>query len=51
MYLLGEGQDPGFVTFSELKQRVATLAAALRSAGVKTGDRVVGKFVVYPTLF
>ena len=38
----GEGQVPGYVTFGQLKQRVASIAAALRANGVTRGDRVVG---------
>lgn len=38
----GEGQAPGFITFGQLKQRVAAIAAALRENGVARGDRVVG---------
>lgn len=38
----GEGQEPAYVTFAELRRRVATMAAALRRAGVVEGDRVVG---------
>ena len=38
----GEGQVPGYITFGQLKQRVAAIAAALRANGVTKGDRVVG---------
>lgn len=38
----GEGQVPGYITFGQLRQRVATIAAALRANGVARGDRVVG---------
>ena len=38
----GEGQTPGYITFGQLKQRVGTIAAALRANGVTRGDRVVG---------
>lgn len=38
----GEGQIPVPITFSELRQRVATIAGALRGCGVGRGDRVVG---------
>lgn len=38
----GEGQTPCYIRFSELKKKVASIAAALRHAGVKMGDRVVG---------
>ena len=32
-------------TFGELRRDVAKFAAAMRNAGIKTGDRVVGGFV------
>ena len=38
----GEGQEGVSVSFSELRQRVATLAAAMRGCGIGEGDRVVG---------
>lgn len=38
----GEGQVPGYITFGQLKQRVGTIAAALRANGVTRGDRVCG---------
>ncbi|XP_064392803.1 acetoacetyl-CoA synthetase-like [Halichondria panicea] len=38
----GEGQEGVSVSFSELRQRVATLAAAMRGYGIGEGDRVVG---------
>ena len=38
----GEGQVPGYITFRQLKQRVAAITAALRANGVARGDRVVG---------
>ena len=38
----GEGQLPGYITFGQLRQRVASIAAALRANGVARGDRVVG---------
>ena len=44
LYTLGEGQTPCYIRFSELKKKVASIAAALRHAGVKMGDRVVGKY-------
>lgn len=40
--LVGEGQVPTAITFSELRGRVAATAAALRACGVERGDRVVG---------
>lgn len=40
--VVGEGQEAVHITFSELRQRVATIAAALRGSGVVKGDRVVG---------
>ncbi|KXJ28939.1 acetoacetyl-CoA synthetase [Exaiptasia diaphana] len=42
LYTAGEGQNLKSITFSELKQNVATLASALRNLGIKKGDRVVG---------
>ncbi|KAK3750651.1 hypothetical protein QZH41_012831, partial [Actinostola sp. cb2023] len=42
LYTSGEGQQVKTITFSELKQKVATLASALRNLGIKKGDRVVG---------
>ena len=43
--LLGEGQDAGYVTYPELRQQVATIAAALRDMGITKGDRIVGTSV------
>ncbi|XP_031552473.1 acetoacetyl-CoA synthetase-like [Actinia tenebrosa] len=42
LYTAGEGQQVNTMTFSELKQKVAVLASALRNLGIKKGDRVVG---------
>lgn len=39
----GEGQSPVYVSFSQLKERVATIASALSAAGVVRGDIVAGK--------
>ncbi len=38
----GEGQPVRKMTYAELYQEVARVAAALRKSGVETGDRVVG---------
>lgn len=38
----GEGQSPVYVSFSQLKERVATIASALSAAGVVRGDIVAG---------
>lgn len=48
--VIGEGQQPCHVTFSQLRQRVAMLAGALCNAGVKIGDRVVGNIVMIITV-
>ncbi|CAK6439942.1 unnamed protein product [Pipistrellus nathusii] len=43
LYLAREGREEvGKVTFQELRQQVALLAAAMRRMGVRRGDRVVG---------
>ena len=45
-YFVGEGQTCVTTrTFGELRRDVARFAAAMRNAGIKTGDRVVGGFV------
>ena len=45
-YQTAEGKDNvDKVTFRELKARVAQYAAAMRKMGIKTGDRVVGKYI------
>ena len=46
----GEGQEAGYITFPELRQRVATIAGALRGMGVTKGDRVVGEHTLYQLL-
>jgi acetoacetyl-CoA synthetase len=38
----GEGQTTGSLSFSELRGRVATIAAALSGMGVTRGDIVAG---------
>jgi acetoacetyl-CoA synthetase len=38
----GEGQSPAYITFSQLRHRVASLAGALKQAGIKPGDRIAG---------
>lgn len=43
LYVAREGREEvGKVTFEELRQQVALLAAAMRRMGVRSGDRVVG---------
>ena len=48
-FYVGEGQDGVLKkTFKELRQSVATYAAALKRCGVVKGDRVVGMtFLLY----
>ena len=41
--LLGEGRVPREISFQELHVRVGEIAAALKSFGVKQGDRIAGK--------
>ncbi len=38
----GEGRKPHTISYQQLYQRVARLAAAMRSAGVQPGDRIAG---------
>ena len=38
----GEGQEPIFLSYSQLYDQVARLAASLRQAGLQQGDRVAG---------
>ncbi len=38
----GEGRKPVFLSYTQLYQQVARLAAALRTAGVQPGDRIAG---------
>ena len=40
---LGEGRVPRKISFQELHIRVGEIAAALKSFGVKQGDRIAGK--------
>lgn len=40
---LGEGRVPRKISFQELHLRVGEIAAALKSFGVKQGDRIAGK--------
>ena len=41
-----EGKDDvDRVTFQELREKVAQFAAAMKEMGIKTGDRVVGKYI------
>ncbi|KAJ2161599.1 hypothetical protein GGF46_001369 [Coemansia sp. RSA 552] len=42
LYSLGEGRDLKSTTFSELYDKVRLCAAAMRQAGVSSGDRVAG---------
>ncbi len=35
------------ISFSELRHRVAAIAAALKAMGVAMGDRVVGRLIVW----
>ena len=39
----GEGQTPRQLTFSQLRERVAAIAAALSAMGVAKGDVVAGE--------
>ena len=42
----GEGQNIiGRKTFSELRQGVARMAAAMKAIGIHKGDRVAGRFL------
>lgn len=41
-YTAGEGRKVEKITYAELRQKVAVIAAALKKKGVKMGDRVVG---------
>ena len=43
----GEGQVPGYITFGQLKQRVGTIATALRASGV---TRETGCVAIFRTL-
>ena len=43
MHRLGEGRVPRKISFQELHVRVGEIAAALKSFGVKKGDRIAGK--------
>jgi acetoacetyl-CoA synthetase len=38
----GEGQSPVYITYAELYDETARVAASLKAAGVQKGDRVVG---------
>ena len=42
MWLLGEGRVPREISFQELHVRVGEIAAALKTFGVKQGDRIAG---------
>lgn len=44
---LGEGHLPREISFQELHIRVGEIAAALKSFGVKQGDRIAGKKWLY----
>lgn len=47
MHCLGEGRVPRKISFQELHVRVGEIAAALKSFGVKKGDRIAGKKWLY----